>query len=206
MNLAKIVFSSGGNSVSCQGLQPDPKKVNVIIRMPAPTFKTEILSFLWMCNYLLPYIPKLSDVTSILHELSKAKAEFTWNEHYDQAFWEAKFHIGHAVTLKYFDPDVPITIKCGGISVGIWETLFQNGQSITFVSRALTSTQKRYSNIECKLLAVVLLVEHLHHYLFGQNFTVHVDHSSLVNVFKICLNEMSLRLQQLLLRFSQYEH
>ena len=38
------------------------------------------------------------------------------------------------------------------------------------------STQKQYSNIECELLPVVLMLEHLHHYLFGQNFTVHTDH------------------------------
>ena len=76
---------------------------------------------------------------------------------------------------------------------------------MTFVSRALMSTQKQYSNIEHELLAVMLVVEHLQHYLFGQNFTVHTDHSPLMNVFKECLNETSPRLQQLLLRLSQYE-
>ena len=46
-----------GNTDGCQGLQPDPKKVDFIIRMPQPTSKTELLSFLGMCNYLSPYIP-----------------------------------------------------------------------------------------------------------------------------------------------------
>ena len=66
-----------GNTVGHQGLQPDPKKVNIIIRMPAPTSKTELLSFLGMYNFLPPYIPKLSDVISTLCELSKAKTEFS---------------------------------------------------------------------------------------------------------------------------------
>ena len=88
LNLKKCVFGADsvqfyGNTFGHQGFQPDPKKVNVIIRIPAPTSKTELLSFLGMCNYLLPYIPKLSDVTSTLHELSKAMVEFTWNEHYN---------------------------------------------------------------------------------------------------------------------------
>ena len=55
-----------GNIVSNQGLRPDPKKVNVIVKMPAPKNKTELASFLGMCNYLSTYIPHLSDVTSSL--------------------------------------------------------------------------------------------------------------------------------------------
>ena len=73
-----------GNTVSKHGLSSqDPRKVDIIIRMPPPNTKTKLLSFLGMCNYLSPYIPKLSDVTSTLHDLTKTRAEFTWNEHYD---------------------------------------------------------------------------------------------------------------------------
>ena len=76
---------------------------------------------------------------------------------------------------------------------------------IPFISQALTSTQQHYSNIECELLAVVVIVEHLHHYIFGRKFTIHTDHSPLANIFKKCLNNTSPRLQCLLLRLSQYE-
>ena len=51
----------------------------------------------------------------------------------------------------------------------------------------------------------MLVVEHLHHYVFGHQFTINTDHSPLMNVFKKCLNEMSPRLQWLLLRLSHYE-
>ena len=70
--------------------------------------------------------------------------------------------------------------------------------------QALMSTQQHYSNIEHELLAVVV-VEHLHHYVFGRKFMVHTDHSSLANIFKKCLNDTSPRLQHLLLRLSQYK-
>ena len=55
-----------GNIVSDQGFKPDPHKVDAIVRMPAPTDKTELSSFLGMVNYLAPYIPKLSDCTAVL--------------------------------------------------------------------------------------------------------------------------------------------
>ena len=88
--------------------------------------------------------------------------------------------------------------------LGLEEHL-QDGHPITFISQALTSTQQCYSNIEHELLVVVVIVEHLHHYIFGRKFTIHTDHSPLANIFKKCLNDTSPRLQCLLLRLSQYE-
>ena len=41
--------------------------------------------------------------------------------------------------------------------------------------------------------------------MFGRQFTVQTDHDPLVNLFEKCLNDTSPRLQQLLLRLSQYE-
>ena len=60
----------------------------------------------------MPYIPWLSDVTSTLRQLTKGKAEFQWSPDYDRAFQLANFHVAHAVTLKYFDHDIPIVIEC----------------------------------------------------------------------------------------------
>ena len=66
-----------GNVVSNQGLRPDPKKVDIIVTMPAPKNKTELASFLGMCNYLSMYVPHLSDVTSTLRELNRKNVDFT---------------------------------------------------------------------------------------------------------------------------------
>ena len=55
-----------GNVFLDQGLRPDPKKVDVIVKMPPPQNRTELTSFLGLCNYLSIYVPRLSDVTSTL--------------------------------------------------------------------------------------------------------------------------------------------
>ena len=41
-----------------------------------------------------------------------------------------------------------------------------------YVSRALTETEQRYSNIERELLAIVFALESLNHYTFGRTITV----------------------------------
>ena len=102
--------------------------------------------------------------------------------------------MANAVTLKFFDPDEEIVIECDASGVGIGGTLLQDGHPITFISQALTSTQQHYSNKEHELLAVVVVVEHLHHYIFGKKFTLHTDHAPLANIFKKCLNDTSPRL------------
>ena len=210
LNPDKCIFGESsvpfyGNVLSDQGLKPDPKKVDIIVKMPAPKDKTLLASFLGMCSYLSPYIPRLSDVTSTLQELNRKNTEFTWNATYDRAFKQAKLHVANAVTLKYFKPQAPIVIECDASGVGVGGVLLQHGQPVTFISQALTETQKCYSNIERELLAVVIVVKHLHHYVFGRHFMVHTDHAPLVNLFNKCLNDTSPRLQQLLLRLSQYE-
>ena len=96
-------------------------------------------------------------------------------------------------------------IECDASGAGVGGTLLQDGHPITFISQALMSTQQCYSNIEHELLAVVIVIEHLHYYIFGRKFTVHTDHSPLANILKKCLNDTSSKLQHLLLRLSQYE-
>ena len=111
-------------------------------------------------------------------------------------FKQAKLHVANAVTPKYFEPQTPIVIECNASGVGVGGVLLQNGHPVTFISQTLTDTQQRYSNIECELLAlVIVMIEHLHHYVFGRQFFVHTDHAPLVNLFNKCLNDTSPRLQ-----------
>ena len=157
VNLVRPSVTFYGNIVSNQGLRPDPKKVDVIVKMPAPKNKTEPASFLGMCNYLSMYIPCLSDVTSTPRESNRKNVDFTQNSTYDKVFKQAKLHVANAVTLKYFKPQTQIVIECDASGVGVGGLLLQNSHPVTFISQTLTNTQKRYSNIEHELLALVIV-------------------------------------------------
>ena len=189
LNLDKCQFGENqfqfyGNIISSEGVKPDPTKVDVILKMPSPKLKLELASFLGMYNYLSSYIPWLSDVKTTLRQLKKKSVKFVWNPTYEKAFRQGKLHVANAMTLQYFDPGQPIVLECDTSGNGVRGTLLQNGQPIIFILQAVTDTQKRYSNIERELLAMVIVIEKLHHYIFGRHFTVHTDHSPLVNLFK----------------------
>ena len=136
-----------GNIISYDGVKPDPMKVDVILKMPSPKLKLELASFLGMCNYLSTYIPWLSDITTTLRQLNKKSVEFVWNPTYEKVFRQAKLHVANAVTLQYFDPGQPIVLECDASGNGVGGTLLQNGQSVIFISQALTDTQKHVTPI-----------------------------------------------------------
>ena len=74
-----------------------------------------------------------------------------------------------------------------------------------YVSRALTETEQRYSNIERELLAIIFALERLNHYTFGRTITVQSDHQSLQSIWKKSKVSASPRLQRLLLRLAHYD-
>ena len=74
-----------GNTISTEGIKPDPGKVDIILKIPTPQNKTELASFLGMCNYLSPYISHLSDITDTLRQLNKKTVKFTSNSTYEQS-------------------------------------------------------------------------------------------------------------------------
>ena len=95
--------------------------------MPPPSDKTQLNSFIGMCNYLMNYLPHLSDVILPLRGLVKKRTQFTLNRTYDNAFNSAKEHIKNACTLRYFEPSEPIVVECNASKTGIGGVLLQNG-------------------------------------------------------------------------------
>ena len=73
------------------------------------------------------------------------------------------------------------------------------------MSRALTETEQRYSNIERELLATDFALERLNHYTFGRTITVQSDHQPLQSIWKKSIVTASPRLQRLLLRLVHYD-
>ena len=65
---------------SAQGMHPDPKKVQGIIEMTAPTDKQQQQSFLGMVNYMVTFIPNLSHHTEPLQVMLKKDNMFHWEE------------------------------------------------------------------------------------------------------------------------------
>ena len=83
LNPDKCIFKSThvlffGHLVTSDGLKPDPNKISAIAKMPAPQNKTQLQSFVGLCNYLTSYVPHLTDVHAPLGGLTVKSIEFKW--------------------------------------------------------------------------------------------------------------------------------
>ena len=80
----------------------------------------------------------------------------------------------------------------------------QNGQPVSYSSRALTKSERNYSQIKKELLAQIFGVERNHQYVYCRKVVLWSDHKPLEIISKKPLATAPKRLQRLLLRLQQY--
>ena len=79
-----------------------------------------------------------------------------------------------------------------------------NQQIIAYASRAFTDPEKRYSQTEKEVLAIIWAVEHFHLFLFGSEFTLVTDHKPLEIIFGQRTAKTSARIEHWALRLQSY--
>ena len=107
--------------------------------------------------------------------------------------------------LSYYDVMKPVVIQCDASDSGLGAALLQNGLPVAYSSRALTSAETNYAQIEKELLAIVFACEKFDQYVYGRD-KVHVqsDHKPMEVIFKRPLVTAPKRLQRMLLRLQRY--
>ena len=131
LNASKCIFKSSqvlfyGHLVSNVGLKADPKKIESIVHMPIPQNKTQLQSFIGLCNYLTFYVPHLTDVLALLRTLTDKTNEFQWGQEHTDALESAKSVISRSSTLQYFTSEDPIVIQVDASSIGVGSALMQH--------------------------------------------------------------------------------
>ena len=194
-----------GHVLSKDGLKPDPKKVEAITKMERPADVPAVQRFVGLVKYLSKFLNNLSEMCELLHRLTHKDAEWMWTEEQETAFEHIKKAVVGVPVLKYFDETEPTEGQGDASQDGLGFVLMQNGQPVTFASRALTPAEQRYSQIE-ELLAQLFGMEHNHQYVYGRKVILWTDHKPLVSITKKPLASAPKRLQRMLLRMQQYDY
>ena len=193
-----------GNVFTSKGLLPDPEKVRAIQDMPTPTNVTEVQRFLGMTNYLSRYINHHSDKSRILRELTHRDVPWHWDSNHQQAFETLKNDLCNPPLLSYFDPDKAVTLTCDASKFGLGAACLQEGKPIAFASRALTTNEIKWAQIEKELLGVVFACTKFHDFVYGKSVIVESDHKPLETIFKKPILKAPARLQNMLLKLQKY--
>ena len=133
--------------------------------MPQPDNPQAIRRFLGMANFVSRFVPNMSKLSAPLRALTENGIEWTWSSTQTKAFEDVKKAIAQAATLKFFNPRQETVVQCDASSQGLGAVIMQNGQPVAFASRALSSAEVNYCQIEKELLAVVFALHRFDQYV-----------------------------------------
>ena len=210
-NSEKVQFKIGqveymGNLVSSDGLKPDPKKIEAIMNMPKPTDVNSLQRLLGLIKYLAQYITNESAITEPLRELPKKHAEWDRQPEHDKAMESLTAVLTSKPALAFYDATEPVTILADASQSGLGACLMQKGKPVAYASRAMTSAEQNYAQIENEMLAICFATSKSHQYVYGKpKVRVQTDHKPLESILKKPLCKAPPILQRLMLHLQPYD-
>lgn len=177
-----------GFHVNEKGIRPAESKVRTIREFREPKSVSEVRSFLGLVQFVGQFIPNLASRTEPLRKMIRGET-CTFGNEQRLAFNDLREElIGNVKRLGYFDPKDETEVYADASPWGIGAALVQKAEGvsrvITYVSKSLTETERRFPKTQREALAVVWAVERLYFYLFGLKFTLFTDHKTLEYIFK----------------------
>lgn len=101
-----------------------------------------------MITYLSRFIPNLASLTAPIRTLLEKNAEWTWDQQHQQAFEKLKQTLKRPPVLGYFNRREPVLLSVDASSPAVGRVLIQNEKPIAYTAKALTKSQKNYSQLE----------------------------------------------------------
>ena len=170
--------------------------------MPPPENVAGIQRILGMSQYLSKFLPRLSDITKPLRDLTRQDAEWIWDEPQQSAFECLKQAVSAMPVLRYYNLKEDVTIQCDASQRGLGVALLQGGQPVLCT---LTDKEVNYAQIEKELLVIVFACEKFDAYIYGCDCVrVQTDHKPLESIFRKELCTAPKRLQRTLLRLQKH--
>ncbi|GBP35334.1 Transposon Tf2-11 polyprotein [Eumeta japonica] len=143
-------------------------------------------------------------------------AKWMWSEAHQSAFETVKRTLESELVLSHYDPRLCTVLTVDASPTGLGAVLAQQQEDgservIAFASRALTPSERVYSQIQKEATAIIFDVKKFHQYLYGRAdpFVLKTDHKPLLSIFgnKKGIPEMTAnRLQRYALFFSAYNY
>lgn len=178
-----------GHILSENGLEVDPEKTKAIRERPNPKTPKQVLSFLQTCSWYRRFIPRFSDVSKPLSDLTKKKATWTWSQKEQEAFDMLKMLLVSPPILQQINENMPFILKTDASNYALGAVLIQGEKDeehpIEYASRLLLPAERNYSTTEREALAVVWAVQKFRGYIEGSEVLVLTDHQPLKWLFSI---------------------
>ena len=177
-----------GYTLNREGISPQESKVKPIKELAIPKNRTEVRSFLGMCNYYKQCIPNYAVYSRSLQDLTSNKVDFQWNDQRQRDFDKLKDSLSSETVMAYPQVNQPYKLYTDACEYAVGGILVQEDSEgierpIHYLSHQLNSTQKKWATIEKEAYAIVYALQKLRPYLWGAKFEIITDHKPLKSLF-----------------------
>lgn len=194
---SEVIFL--GHHISEGGISPSPEMVKSIQNFPIPATMRQLRQFLGLINFYRRFLPHCAQVllplTSLLTNVRKC--DIVFSEHAVEAFNKIKAMLQETAKLSHIQPNQELCLAVDASAIGIGAVLQQkcdaDWKPISFFSKKLTETEKRYSTFSRELLAAFSVIRHFRQLLEGQQFHILTDHKPLLGALQSSSDKYSPR-------------
>ena len=198
-----------GQDLSSEGVVPSEEKIGAVVNAQAPKNASEVRSFVQIVQYLSKFVPNFSQVAEPLRKLLRKGQPFVWGTEQQVAFEELKRLMTSANALAYFRADCKTRVVADAGSDGLGAALLQlqdgEWRAVSYASRNLTEVERRYTQTEKEVLALVWACERLNLYVYGRKFELETDHKPLECIFSR-MSKPSARIERWVLRLPCHDY
>jgi hypothetical protein len=197
-----------GHVISEDGVKPDPKKIEAVIRFPVPDKEKDIKAFLGLAGYYRKFIPHFSTIAKPFTTLLTKEIPWKWTSEEQRSFDLLKSKLTEIPVLQYPDFQKPFILTTDTSGYGLGAVLSQGmvgkDRPVAYASRTLNSAELNYSTVEKECLALVWACKHFRPYLLGRKFQIFTDHKALQWIFNV--KDSSSRLLRWKLSLEEFEY
>ena len=181
--LAAREVSFLGYKVTPEGLEPEPRLMEAISKLPPPINVAEVRSFLGLVGYYRRYVKKFSDKAAPLNALLRKDQIWKWTQECQNAFETLKGEIASRPVSAYPDFSKPFRLYTDASNLGLGAILSQKQEGkeriICCASRTLNNAETNYSTTKKECLAIVWGVQMFRPFLVATHFEILTDHYAL---------------------------
>ena len=175
-----------GHLISSKGILPRRSHIEAVRNAPQPSTKEQLMSFLGLTEFYSRFINQYAAKVEKLRALLRKNAKFEWENEHSICFENLKKEIAEAPCLRPYVTGKQCIVSCDASNYGIGAVLSQSDGKdewiVSYASRTLNDTERKYSVIEKELLAGVWASERFRMYIWGKKYKLRTDHKPLVNI------------------------
>ena len=206
-NASKIKFF--GYIFTKDGMFADPEKVEAAVEAAEPTSKDEVQSWYGMITFNGQFIPGLATLTAPIRKLLRKGVPFVWGEKQRNSFRAVTELLADRAMLNHFDTRRKSGLITDASPDGLQATLIQMDeqgvwQPCQFASRALTDTEKGYSQLEKEAIAMHFGCIRFRMFLQGCEFVHFIDPEPLKAMMEKSKKEAPARIDKVRLKLQGF--